>query len=138
MRFAMKTATLPSLRVAPELRAAAESVLEEGESLSAFVENSVKAQIHYRKTQAEFIARGLAAREEAKRTGIYYTTEDVLAMMREKSEKAKEKAATAGLATSCYAPRHSLSTFRVTTTIRPQRTRPLRNSLMTRFQMTSQ
>src|SRR3546814_6197409 len=78
MRFAMKTATLPSLRVAPELRAAAESVLEEGESLSAFVENSVKAQIHYRKTQAEFIARGLAAREEAKRTGIDYTTEDVL------------------------------------------------------------
>lgn len=92
----MKTATLPSLRVDPELRAAAESVLKEGESLSAFVENSVKAQIHYRKTQAEFIARGLAAREEAKRTGVYYTTEDVLGMMRKKLEKAKAKAAKAG------------------------------------------
>jgi len=55
----MKTATLPSLRVDPGLRAAAESVLKEGESLSAFVENSVKAQVNYRKTQAEFIARGL-------------------------------------------------------------------------------
>lgn len=92
----MKTATLPSLRVDPELRAAAESVLKEGESLSAFVENSVKAQIHARKTQAEFIARGLAAREEAKRTGVYYTKEDVLGMMREKLEKAKAKAAKAG------------------------------------------
>lgn len=92
----MKTATLPSLRVDPELRAAAESVLKEGESLSAFVENSVKAQIHARKTQAEFIARGLAAREHGKTTGIYYTKEDVLGMMREKLEKAKAKAAKAG------------------------------------------
>lgn len=92
----MKTATLPSLRVDPELRAAAESVLEEGESLSAFVENSVKAQIHFRKTQAEFIARGLAAREHGKKTGIYYTKEDVLGMMREKLEKVKAKAAKAG------------------------------------------
>lgn len=88
----MKTATLPSLRVDPELRAAAESVLKEGESLSAFVENSVKAQIHARKTQAEFIARGLAAREHGKQTGIYYTKEDVLGMMREKLENAKAKA----------------------------------------------
>lgn len=92
----MKTATLPSLRVDPELRAAAESVLKEGESLSAFVENAVKAQIHSRKTQAEFIARGLAAREHGKQTGIYYTKEDVLGMMREKLEKAKAKAAKAG------------------------------------------
>jgi hypothetical protein len=34
----MKTATIPSLCVDPELRAAAESVLKEGETLSAFVE----------------------------------------------------------------------------------------------------
>lgn len=74
----MKTATLPSLRVDPELRAAAEGVLEKGETLSAFVEHAVKAQVHYRKTQAEFIARGLASREEAKRTGIYYSADEVL------------------------------------------------------------
>ena len=85
----MKTATLPSLRVDPELRAAAESVLNEGESLSAFVENSVKAQIHYRKTQAEFIARGLASLAESERTGVYYTTEDVLSMMKSKLDAAK-------------------------------------------------
>ena len=78
----MKTATIPSLRVDPELRAAAESVLQEGETLSAFVENSLRAQIHYRQTQAEFIARGLKAREEAKRTGIYYGAEEVLAELK--------------------------------------------------------
>jgi len=54
----MKSASLPSLRVDPELRAAAESVLTEGETLSAFVGNSVRSQIRYRQTQQEFIARG--------------------------------------------------------------------------------
>lgn len=78
----MKTASLPSLRVDPELRAAAESVLKEGETLSAFVEASVKQQVHYRKTQAEFIARGLASREEAKRTGEYYDADAVHAELR--------------------------------------------------------
>jgi hypothetical protein len=34
----MKTATFPAVRVEPELREAAESVLSDGESLSAFVE----------------------------------------------------------------------------------------------------
>lgn len=78
----MKTASLPSLRVDPELRAAAESVLKEGETLSAFVENSVKQQVLYRKTQAEFIARGLAAREEARLTGEYYDADEVHAELR--------------------------------------------------------
>ncbi|MCQ1569803.1 prevent-host-death protein [Neorhizobium galegae] len=74
----MKTATIPSLRVDPELRAAAESVLKEGETLSAFIENSLRAQINYRQTQAEFIARGLASLAEAERTGVYYSSEEVL------------------------------------------------------------
>lgn len=74
----MKSASIPSLRVDPELRAAAESVLKEGETLSAFVENSLKAQIRHRRMQEEFISRGLASREEAKSTGIYYSSEDVL------------------------------------------------------------
>ncbi|MBB6508957.1 MULTISPECIES: YlcI/YnfO family protein [Rhizobium] len=73
----MKTATIPSLRVDPELRAAAESVLKEGETLSAFVEDSLKKQIDYRKTQAEFIARGLAGLAEAERTGVYYSSEEI-------------------------------------------------------------
>ena len=35
----MKSATIPPLRVTPELRQAAESVLQDNESLSAFVES---------------------------------------------------------------------------------------------------
>jgi hypothetical protein len=61
----MKTASLPSLRFDPELRAAGESMLEEGEPLSAFLERAVRRQIDFRKTKMEFIARGLASRDEA-------------------------------------------------------------------------
>ncbi|TQX90122.1 MULTISPECIES: YlcI/YnfO family protein [Rhizobium] len=74
----MKTASLPSLRVDPELRAAAESVLKDGETLSAFVEASIRAQIDFRRKQAEFIARGLASLEDAKKTGIYFSSKEVL------------------------------------------------------------
>ena len=52
----MKTATIPSLRVESELRDAAESVLQNGESLSSFVEQSIRASIERRQTQQAFIA----------------------------------------------------------------------------------
>ncbi|MBY5900334.1 YlcI/YnfO family protein [Rhizobium leguminosarum] len=89
----MKTASLPSLRVDPELRAAAESVLKEGESLSSLIEDSLRRQIDYRKTQAEFIARGLAGWADAERTGVFYTTDDIQELMRKKLEKAKARKA---------------------------------------------
>ncbi|MBB3945077.1 putative transcriptional regulator [Rhizobium skierniewicense] len=85
----MKSATMPSIRVTPDLREELESVLKDGETISSFMEDSILKEIEIRKSQSEFIKRGLAAREEAKRTGVYYTTEDVLAMMRSKLEKAK-------------------------------------------------
>lgn len=75
----MKSVTLPPLRVTPDLRAAVESVLGEGESMSSFVETSVRKQVELRRAQKEFIARGLAARDEARRTGVYYTVEQSLA-----------------------------------------------------------
>ena len=74
----MKTASIPSLRVAPDLRKAAENVLQEGETISSFVEQSLRANIARRQLQQEFIARGLASRDEAQRTGEYYPAEDVL------------------------------------------------------------
>lgn len=74
----MKTASIPSLRVAPALRQAAESVLKEGETISGFVEQSLRANITRRKLQQEFIARGIAARDEARRTGEYYPAEEAL------------------------------------------------------------
>ncbi len=74
----MKTSTIPSLRVEPELRHAAESVLHNNESLSSFVLQSLRAGIKQRQVQREFIARGLASRDEARKTGEYYEADDVL------------------------------------------------------------
>jgi predicted transcriptional regulator len=88
----MKTATLPSLRVAPELREAAEDVLREGETLSAFLESALRAQIEQRRMQAQFVARGLASRDRARETGRYVPAETVLAELEAKVQKAKKKA----------------------------------------------
>jgi predicted transcriptional regulator len=87
----MKTATLPSLRVEPKLRKAAESVLHEGESLSSFMEQSLRDEVNRRRMQAEFVKRGLAAREEAKRTGVYYTVDEVMGSLRQMLKDAKAK-----------------------------------------------
>ncbi|RJX31001.1 MAG: prevent-host-death protein [Oxalobacter sp.] len=74
----MKTATLPALRVDPKLRRAAERVLQKGETLSSFVEQSVRANIERRQLQAEFIKRGLASLEQSRQSGEYYSAETVM------------------------------------------------------------
>ncbi|MDB5963380.1 MAG: hypothetical protein JWP59_4674 [Massilia sp.] len=89
----MKSATFPSIRVAPELRAAAEDVLEEGESLSSFAEQSLRLNIARRQTQQEFIKRGLASRDEAQRTGEYHEADDVLAELDVLLDNIEEKQA---------------------------------------------
>lgn len=86
----MKTATLPPLRVTPDLRAAAEGVLENGETLSGFVETSVRKQIEFRRAQKEFIARGLAAREEVRRTGVTYGVAEVMASLQTLLDQARK------------------------------------------------
>jgi predicted transcriptional regulator len=73
----LKTASLPSLRVDPDLRQAAESVLNEGESLSSLMESSLRSFVTRRQLQRDFVARGLASRDEARRTGEYYLAADV-------------------------------------------------------------
>jgi hypothetical protein len=74
----MKTATIPSLRVDPELRRAAEALLRDGESLSGFVEQSLREGIERRRLQGEFIARGLQARDNAQQTGRYVSADAVI------------------------------------------------------------
>ncbi len=86
----MKSATVPSLRVDPALRRAAEEVLRDGESLSGFVEQSVRAQIQQRQEQAAFIARGLASRDRAKVTGVYVSFDSVLKKIEMRLAKAKK------------------------------------------------
>lgn len=88
----MKTATMPALRVQPELRQAAEEILRPGESLSAFVEDSLRRNVAFRRAQQEFIARGLASRDEAKKSGVYFSSEEVLAELDTIIAGAKKKA----------------------------------------------
>lgn len=88
----MKSATMPALRVQPELRQAAEEILRPGETLSAFVEDSLRRNVAFRRTQQEFIARGLASRDEAKKTGVYFSSEEVLAELDTIIAGAKKKA----------------------------------------------
>lgn len=73
----MKTSSFPSLRVEPELREAAESVLREGETLTSLIETAVRETIQRRRLREEFVARGLRAREEVARTGVHHTAESV-------------------------------------------------------------
>jgi hypothetical protein len=73
----MKTATMPPLRVDPELREAAEGVLRENESLSAFMEVALREGIARRRLQDEFVARGLASREQARRDNEYFDADEV-------------------------------------------------------------
>lgn len=84
----MKTATIPALRVEPKLREAAQAVLSEGETLSSFLEESLRTNIERRLYQQTFIARGIASRDEAKSTQEYYSAESVLAELSDMLKKA--------------------------------------------------
>jgi len=79
MKAVTKTSTIPPLRVNEEVRAAAEAALMEGETLSGFVLEAIQFNIQRRTMQQEFVARGLAARDEARRTGKYVSADEVLA-----------------------------------------------------------
>ncbi len=75
----MKSSSFPSVRVEPELRQAAEKVLRDGESLSSFVEQSIRQQVRQRELQHHFIERGLQSGSDAKASGEYHTADEVLA-----------------------------------------------------------
>lgn len=77
MPITMKTATFPSLRVEPLLRADAESVLREGETLTSLMETAMRETIARRRTQDEFMARGLRSGQDAKQTGVYHAADVV-------------------------------------------------------------
>jgi predicted transcriptional regulator len=85
----MKTATIPSLRVDPELRRSAESVLQEGESLSGFVEQAIRQSVAHRQAEQEFIVRGLKARDQARQTGHYVEASAVVERLQGMLDKAK-------------------------------------------------
>nr|WP_315206245.1 YlcI/YnfO family protein [uncultured Albidiferax sp.] len=87
----MKTATIPSVRVAPAFRAEIESLLGTGESLSEFVENSVVEAVQRRRNQAEFIARGMASLVEAKASNTYVEADALIGTLERKLAAARAR-----------------------------------------------
>ena len=92
----MKTATLPPIRVAPDFRLELEGVLEQGESLSQFVESAVRNTVARRKNQAEFIRRGIAAIEATKASGGGIPAEAVIARLEARLAAARQSRALRG------------------------------------------
>jgi len=91
----MKSATIPSVRVEPEFRDQVEQVLGKNESLSEFVEAAVRASVHQRKTQSEFLARGMLSLANASKSGEYFEVNEVLSRLQDKLAAAKARLATA-------------------------------------------
>ena len=89
----MKTATIPSLRVEPELRESLESLLKKGETLSSFVESAIRDSVRRRQTDAEFHARGLAAMARVRAGEPTVSSEEVLAKLEAKLAAARVKLA---------------------------------------------
>jgi hypothetical protein len=84
----MKTATMPALRVEPELREAAEAMLQPGETLSGFVEESLRRNVERRQAQRAFLERGLASRDAARQSGNYVAADVVLSRLAARIESA--------------------------------------------------
>jgi hypothetical protein len=85
----MKTATLPAVRVAPEVREQAMAVLEKDETLSMFIASSLRQAIAFRESEREFLARGIASAAHAKATGITFSAEESLGRLRDMLEAKK-------------------------------------------------
>jgi hypothetical protein len=87
----MKSAVIPQVRVEPELRAELESVLKEGETLTAFVEATVRNAIAFRRVQNTFHARAQAASQEYHRTGVSVPVEAVLEKLQSRLDAKRKK-----------------------------------------------
>ena len=84
----MKTDAIPAVRVQPELRERLQSVLREGETLSAFVESAVRGAVQRRVDDEAFIARGLAAAQRVREGAPTITPEEMLQRLQTKIDAA--------------------------------------------------
>ena len=89
--LSMKSAVIPQIRVEPELRAELESVLKHGETLTGFVEATVRNAIAFRRVQTSFHARAQAASEEYHRTGVSVPVDTVLQRLQSKLDAKRKK-----------------------------------------------
>ena len=86
----------PSTRVGPNFQQEIEGVLEDGETLSQFVEGAVRRELEKRECQAEFVQRGVAAIRETQRTGYGVPASEVLARLEARLLAARQALAQRG------------------------------------------
>ncbi len=87
----MKSAVIPPVPVEPELRAELESVLRQGETLTDFVESSVRNAIAFRRVQTSFHVRAQVASEADHQTGLAVPVEKVLDKLQSKLDAKRKK-----------------------------------------------
>lgn len=91
-RFDVKTATLPALRVSPDLRQAAEKALRPNETISKLMEISLEKFIAHRAAEDEFIARGLRSAQDARQSQVYFSADEVLQTLKHQLAKVQSSA----------------------------------------------
>jgi len=87
----MKSSFIPQIRVEPALRAELESVLHPGETLTDFVEATVRNAIAFRRVQTDFHERAKAALQDHHRTGASVPIEPVLGRLQSKLDARRKK-----------------------------------------------
>jgi vancomycin resistance protein YoaR len=91
----MKTATIPPVRVSAEFRAELDASLETGETLTALVEKAVSNEVVRRKSEAEFVRRGLAAIACTRKDGNGVPADAVIAKLEARLAAARKTLPTA-------------------------------------------
>lgn len=89
----MKSAVIPQVRVEPQLREELEAVLREGETLSGFVEDSVRKAVEFRRVQSRFEERGEQAWQRYQSNGRATSAEAVVAKLQAKLDARKKRLA---------------------------------------------
>lgn len=87
----MRSAVIPQIRVEPALRQELESVLKPGETLTDFVESTVRNAIAFRRVQTDFHARAQAASEAYHQTGATVPVDVVLDRLQAKLDSRRKK-----------------------------------------------
>lgn len=90
----MKTASLPPVRIEPSLREEIEQSLDQNETIASLVKTAVRKEISRRKTQAEFVRRGMAAIERTVHASDGISLDAMLGRLEHKlaAAKAQKKA----------------------------------------------
>jgi hypothetical protein len=85
----METNLFASVTIDLEVLESAKGVLLEGENFADFLEQSIRVKVARRQHCSEFIAQGLASRDEAERNANYVSADRVIANLTARLDAAK-------------------------------------------------